>query len=168
VPGRGAARHTAAVIRYTTLLRRLADRRWVAVLGRWLTPLDRRLHRVSRGRVTVTGGRGVPSLLLTTTGRRSGQARVQPLLYVRDGSGYVVIGSNWGQAAHPAWSANLLAQPDAVITIDGVKVPVRAALATGGERDRLWTLMARHWPAYRTYKERAEGRELRVFKLTPR
>jgi deazaflavin-dependent oxidoreductase (nitroreductase family) len=156
------------VISYTRLLRRLGHQRWLAAIGRRLTPIDRILHRVSRGRLTVLGWRGIPSLLLTTTGRRSGLPRTQPLLYVRDGRDFVVVGSNWGQATHPAWSSNLLAIPDCVVTIDGVDVPVRAALADGDERDRLWDLLAATWPAYRSYARRAAGRHLRVFTLTPR
>jgi hypothetical protein len=65
-------------------------------------------------------------------------------------------------------STNLLATSEAVVSVDGREIPVCAALATGAERDRLWTLMERNWPAYRTYASRAAGRHLRVFTLTPR
>jgi len=78
----------------------------------------------------------------------------------------VVIGSNWGQAQHPAWSGNLLADPAATVTLDGRRIPVRASLATGAERDRLLALALEVWPAYATYIERA-GREIRIFRLAP-
>jgi deazaflavin-dependent oxidoreductase (nitroreductase family) len=153
---------------YTALVQRLGHQRWFAAMGRRLTPLDRRVQRWTRGRWSVAGRQVLPELLLTTTGRRSGLPRTQPLLYVRDGEAYVVVGSNWGQAHHPAWSTNLLATPDAALSVDGQEVPVRATLVTGAERDRLWGLLARVWPAYDTYDRRAAGRELRMFSLSPK
>jgi deazaflavin-dependent oxidoreductase (nitroreductase family) len=153
--------------RYTALLRRLGNHRWFAALGRLLTPLDRRLYRLSRGRWSVVGRHELPSLLITTTGRKSGLPRTQPLLYATDGDGYVVVGSNWGQAQHPAWSANLLAEPNARVTLGDREVPVHATLAGGAERDRLWKLLEEIWPGYAAYAVRAEGREIRVFRLAP-
>jgi deazaflavin-dependent oxidoreductase (nitroreductase family) len=154
--------------RYTALVQRLGYQRWFAALGRLVMPVDRAVQRISRGRTTIIGRHGLPSMLLITTGRRSGLERTQPLLYAADGDSFVVIGSNWGQPHHPAWSANLLANPEAVAVVAGRRIPVVAALATGGERDRLWTLLEQTWPAYRAYERRAAGRHLRIFRLTPR
>ena len=125
----------------------------------------------------------VPSLILTTTGRRSGQPRRQPLLYVRDGDDFVVVGSNWGKTRQPAWTGNLRAAPRATVTVGGRSVPVTAAGVSGAERDRLWRLLVAQWPAYETYvqraggrgahpvgvlpAERAGGRDIRGFRLTP-
>jgi deazaflavin-dependent oxidoreductase (nitroreductase family) len=75
--------------------------------------------------------------------------------------------SNWGQAHHPAWSANLLAQPTARVILGDREFDVRAVLATGAERDRLWQLVQRIWPGYVAYANRAEGRQIRIFRLTP-
>lgn len=147
------------------LVRRLGHRRWAAAVARRLVPADRLVSRLTRGRVVALGA--VPSLLITTTGRRSGQPRSNPLLYVRDGDAYVVIGSNWGQPTAPAWALNLLADPAAEVTVAGRRLPVRAHLAQDGERDRLWALLLREWPAYQTYVERAGGREIPVFRLMP-
>jgi deazaflavin-dependent oxidoreductase (nitroreductase family) len=152
---------------YTALLRRLGNRRWFAGLGRLLTPLDRRIYQLTGGRWSVIGRHELPSLLITTTGRRSGQPRTQPLLYARDGDSYIVIGSNWGQEHHPAWSSNLLAQPAARITLGRREIDVRAALITGADRDRLWEQLKRIWPGYAGYAERARNREIRIFRLTP-
>jgi deazaflavin-dependent oxidoreductase (nitroreductase family) len=80
----------------------------------------------------------------------------------------VVIGSNWGQPNHPAWSGNLIANPDATIVVEGATIPVGAELASGEERDRLRRLLIDVWPAYETYEQRAAGRELRIFRLTRR
>jgi deazaflavin-dependent oxidoreductase (nitroreductase family) len=149
-----------------SVVRRLGSYRWFARMGRALVPADRFVARVTKGRVVALGL--MPSLTLTTVGRKSGQPRVQPLVYVPDGDGFAIIGSNWGQAAHPAWSANLLAHSQAVVRVKGRDIPVEATLTTGAERDRLWTLLLRAWPAYQAYAERAPHRELRIFKLTRR
>jgi deazaflavin-dependent oxidoreductase (nitroreductase family) len=146
-----------------SLARRLGHRRWFIRFSRAVVvPADRFASRLTRGRLIGFGI--VPSLLLTTTGRRSGQPRTQPLLYVQDGDAYVVTGSNWGQPHHPAWALNLLADPRATATVDGEPVAVRASLATGAERDRLWRLLVDRWPAYETYLRRA-GRDIMVFRL---
>ena len=158
---------TERMSRYTALVQRLGAQRWFATLGRRLAPLDRGLYRVTDGRWSVIGRHGLPSLLITTTGRKSGLPRTQPLLYATDGDEYVVVGSNWGQAHHPAWSENLLAQPTARVTIGVREFDVRAILTTGSERDRLWQLVQRIWPGYAAYAKRAEGRQIRIFRLMP-
>ena len=128
--------------RYSRVVQRWGHRPWFAALGRRMVPVDRWIQRVSGGRFTAIGRHGLPALLLTTIGRRTGEPRTQPLLYAPDGDGYVVIGSNWGQPHHPLWTENLLRQRDATVTVDGVAAPVRATLATGAERDRLWRLLS--------------------------
>jgi len=152
---------------YTALVRRVGAQRWFAAVGRRLAPLDRRLYRLTRGRWSVIGPHGLPSMLITTTGRQSGLPRTQTLLYATDGDGYVVIGSNWGQEHHPAWTANLLAHPAARVTLGDREFGVHATLITGAERDRLWQLAQPIWPGYDEYAKRAAGRQIRVFRLTP-
>lgn len=147
------------------LLRRLGGEPWFAVLGRAFVPLDRFLGKVTKGRFVLFGLHNLPSLMLTTTGRRSGRARTHPLLYAEDGDAFVVIGSNWGRKHHPAWSGNLLAHPEAIVTRHGKDIPVRARLTEGSERERLVGLLRAIWPAYRVYERRAGGRDLRVFRL---
>ena len=155
--------------RVSRTLLRLGHRPWFAAVGRRFVPIDRWLFRHLGGRWTVADRFDLPSfLVLTTTGRKSGQPRTQPLVYTTDGDGWVVIGSNWGQAHHPAWTGNLLANPDASITLAGGTIEVRAELATGTEYDRLWKLLLAMWPAYQTYAERAAGRPLRIFRLARR
>ena len=148
----------------SSLARRLGGKRWFASVGRALVPLDRLVGKLTRGRLVSLNMNDLTTLMLTTTGRKTGRARTQPLLYARDGDAFVVVGSNWGQAHHPAWSANLLANPDALVLLGGKEIPVRAVRVEGPERDRLWELMRSVWPAYSTYEERA-GRHIRVFRL---
>lgn len=152
----------------SSLARRLGGQKWFAVVGRAFVPLDRFVGRMSKGRFVALGLRDLPSFLLTTTGSRSGRARTVPLLFVRDGDAFVVIGSNWGRHRHPAWSGNLLAHPDATVTLDGRNIPVRARLTKGTERERMEGLLRRIWPAYATYEQRAGGRHLRIFCLERR
>ncbi|GAA2369359.1 nitroreductase family deazaflavin-dependent oxidoreductase [Catellatospora methionotrophica] len=135
-------------------------------MGRFLVPADRAVAKLTKGRVVALGL--LPTLILTTTGRKSGQPRTQPLLYVRDGDNFVVTGSNWGQQGHPAWSVNLIATADATVTLGGREIPVRGVLAEGAERERLWQLLLTVWPAYATYQERAANRVIRIFSLIPR
>ncbi|RZU52367.1 deazaflavin-dependent oxidoreductase (nitroreductase family) [Krasilnikovia cinnamomea] len=148
-----------------TLARRMGRRRWFARAGRLLVPADRLVSRLTRGRVVALGL--IPSLLLTTTGRRSGLPRSNPLLYVRDGDAWVVVGSNWGQGHQPAWVHNLTADPSATVTVGGAEHAVRARRVDGAERDRLWALLVAEWPAYPAYAERAGGRPIEVFRLEP-
>ncbi len=148
----------------SSLARRMGSTRLFALVGRAYVPFDRWLGRLSRGRAVALG---LPSLLITTTGRTSGQPRTNPLLYAADGDAFVVIGSNWGQAHHPAWSGNLLADPNATVVVRGKELRVRARLAEGAERERLRGLLLSVWPAYQAYEARAEGRTLRIFRLEP-
>ncbi|NUU17095.1 nitroreductase family deazaflavin-dependent oxidoreductase [Cellulomonas humilata] len=148
------------------IVRRLGRSRWFAHAGRATSGLDRRLQKASQGRFSTLGRPTIPQLILTTTGRRSGQPREAVLVYAADGDGWVLIGSNWGQQHHPAWSGNLLADPRATVTIAGVTTPVVATLADDDERARLLPALLAVWPAYETYAARS-GRELRVFRLAP-
>jgi deazaflavin-dependent oxidoreductase (nitroreductase family) len=138
-------------------------------LGSWLvrtlTPLDRKLLIRSRGRYTVLGPIGAPTLLLTTTGAKSGEPRTTPLLYARDGDGLVVVGSNFGQQHHPAWTGNLIKQPRATVTIGGQDVPVVAELLEGDEAERGYGLMGQVADTYLVYRGRTD-RQIRVFRLT--
>jgi deazaflavin-dependent oxidoreductase (nitroreductase family) len=149
----------------STLARRYGGQEWFASMGRAYLPVDRFIGRLTKGRFVALGMRDLPSLMLTTTGRRSGKPRTNPLLFTTDGDAFIVIGSNWGQPHHPAWSGNLLADPRATVTLDGKDIAVRARLVTDAERARLWDKMRGIWPAYEDYKRRASSRDIRVFLL---
>lgn len=108
---------------------------------------------------------GAPTLLLTTTGRKSGLRRRTALIYGRDGDDYVVVASAGGAADHPLWYSNLLADPAAEIQVKAERATVTARVTTGAERERLWARMAEIWPAYTSYQEKTE-REIPVVVLT--
>jgi deazaflavin-dependent oxidoreductase (nitroreductase family) len=133
---------------------------------RIMPPLERAWRAVSGGR-TPLSGLGVPSLVLHTTGAKSGLQRDTALMYCPDGDDMLVTGSNFARGDHPAWTANLLKHPDAAVTIRGRRVPVRAALVPAEQRENVWKQLEENWPGYRGY-ERTAGRELRIFRLTPR
>jgi deazaflavin-dependent oxidoreductase (nitroreductase family) len=138
--------------------------------GSWavrsMMPLDRWLLLRSDGRRTVLGPIGAPMMLLETTGRKSGQPRISPLLFARDGGSIVVVGSNFGQQHHPAWTGNLLAKPSAVAIVRGQRFAVAATLLSGAEAEAAYAEMVALTSVYATYKGRTD-REIRVFRLTP-
>jgi deazaflavin-dependent oxidoreductase (nitroreductase family) len=110
--------------------------------------------------------RGTTILLLTTTGRVSGELRTTPLIHRTDGERYVVVASKGGSPQHPSWYENLQADPHATIEVRDRKIAVAASDAEGEERARLWAAMAEAWPAYDDYQAKTD-REIPVVVLTP-
>jgi deazaflavin-dependent oxidoreductase (nitroreductase family) len=100
--------------------------------------------------------RGTQILLLTTTGRSSGEARTTPLIMRPDGDTWVIVASKGGAPEHPGWFANLEADADAEIDLGPEQVPVRMTVAQGAERERLWSRMTEVWPAYDEYQAKTE------------
>ena len=135
-------------------------------LLRMLAPLDRRILQATKGKYTLFGPTTLPTLLLTTTGRKSGQPRASALNFLRYGDRLLILGSNWGQQHHPGWSSNLMANPIATVAIGGSEIDVTADALSGPDREEaLQRFFA--YPMYRAYRERT-GRELRVFALSRR
>ncbi|MFN8218061.1 MAG: nitroreductase family deazaflavin-dependent oxidoreductase [Solirubrobacterales bacterium] len=150
----------------------LSDRFWSrfsSSLGasglRWAGRLNTPIYRLTRGRLMARVG-SAPVLLLTTTGRRSGQPRTAPLVYLADGERMVVIGSNAGNARVPAWALNLKANPDAEVEIRGRRQAVRARVAEGAEREDLWRRCNQQYAGFDDYAERTD-RDIAVFVLEP-
>ncbi|QXW03236.1 MULTISPECIES: nitroreductase family deazaflavin-dependent oxidoreductase [Rhodococcus] len=139
--------------------------------GSWLirtaTPLDRWILQRSKSRYTILGPLGLPLLLLTTVGRKTGQPRTTPLTYVRENGQLFVVGSNFGQDHHPAWSNNLLVNNHATVTIGGVDVPVEATPLLGAEKECTFERFVAIGEAYARYRDRTD-RDLRIFCLVPR
>ncbi len=124
---------------------------------RGVFPILKALHggayRATAGRV---GGRvlGMPVLMLTTTGRRSGRPRTVPLTYFEDGDALLVVGSRGGSPRHPDWYLNLEAEPDAEIQVGKEHRRVRARRATEEEAERLWPVVLERAPVYGRYRAR--------------
>ena len=130
-----------------------------------ITWVHLRMLRVSGGRL---GWRtfGVPVLLLTTTGRKSGQARTVPLYYVRDGAALVVVASNAGQPDYPGWYFNIQADPHATVQMGRVRRPVVAEIAGPEEKRRLWPRVLQMSALYGGYRQRTP-RDIPLVRLWP-
>jgi F420H(2)-dependent quinone reductase len=137
----------------------------VRVLLRVMPPIDRWLLTMSGGRIGSAPGR---TLLLVSTGARSGQRRETPLFFVRDAERLVLIASKGGSRSHPDWYRNLRAHPQVEVVLDGGARPYRARDAAGAERARLWALACDAYAGYAIYAERARPREIPVVVLEPR
>jgi deazaflavin-dependent oxidoreductase (nitroreductase family) len=109
---------------------------------------------------------GATSLLLTTTGRRSGEPRTSALIYAKDGDDYLVVASMGGAPMHPAWYLNIEANPRAEIQVLADRIPVTARTATPEEKPRLWDIVREQWPNYDVYQGRTD-RDIPVVVLTP-
>lgn len=114
---------------------------------------------------TFAGGPGpLPTLLLTTVGRRTGEAQTLPLLYGKAGDAYVIVASKGGNPRHPAWFLNLEANPAVELQVVAERFPARARVASGAERSALWEQMAGMYPPYRDYQAKTT-REIPVVVL---
>ena len=107
---------------------------------------------------------GSPVLLLTTTGRKSGEERTTPLIYGRSGDDVLIVASNGGNAKHPPWYLNLEADPEVGVQIKADKFRARARTATAEEKPAMWQEMVGHWPHYDRYQEMTD-REIPVVVL---
>jgi deazaflavin-dependent oxidoreductase (nitroreductase family) len=141
----------------------LGRRPWLSKVGPRLVKTDLGLQRLTGGRISFGRLGGLTSVLLTTTGRKTGQPRSTPLIAVPDGDDLLLLGSNWGKPGHPNWSANLIANPEATAGINGRTFPIRTTLLTGEDRAAAWKTATTVWPAYNDYTDRS-GREIRVFR----
>jgi deazaflavin-dependent oxidoreductase (nitroreductase family) len=139
--------------------------------GSWLYAriqqrLDRPVYRITRGRHTLTSLlSGLPVVMLTTRGARSGMPRSVPVLGLPTADGLAVIASNYGQDHHPAWYYNLRANPEGHISIDGTVRRFRAREPDGEERARIWREGLRVYPGWSQYERRASHRRIAVFLL---
>lgn len=97
---------------------------------------------------------GVPTLLLTTTGAKSGKQLQLPLIYGKDGDNYLVVASKGGAPEHPAWYHNLDANPDVAVQVEADKFKAKARTATAEEKPRLWETMAKIFPNYIEYQQK--------------
>ena len=108
---------------------------------------------------------GAPILLLTTTGRTSGEARTSALIFGRDGDDLLLVASQGGAPTHPNWYHNLSANPDVEVPVQGDVFPATARTAADDEKPRLWSIMTDAWPNYDAYQERTD-RQIPVVVLT--
>ena len=122
-----------------------------------IPPTNGRLSSIGIGRVG----------LVTTTGAKSGLQRTHPLTLIKDSDGLLAIGSNYGRAKHPAWSANLLAHPECTVEFMAPAAQYRAELLTGDARASAWATATDFYAGYERYRASCAPREIRVFRLRP-
>jgi len=134
------------------------------------TAVDKRIYRLSKGRLSLMhagASNALPTLLLTTTGAKSGLERSTPVLYLQeDGDTVLVVASNFGRETHPAWSANLIADPDARVEIHGVRRAVHARRLDQEELEQRWDRLLEIYPGWAAYRTRTD-RSFRAFLLEP-
>ncbi|CAN5540022.1 nitroreductase family deazaflavin-dependent oxidoreductase [soil metagenome] len=155
------------------MLRRLARDLSATAPASWV--LSRTLHRADKLAFRLTEGRtlsslltGLPVIMLSTKGAKSGKVRTVPVLGLPDGDRWVVIASSYGQGSRsPAWYHNLRANPEATAEVEGVGHRVVAYKAEGEERDRLWEKGLEVYPGFADYQQRASGRRIPVMVLSP-
>ena len=118
---------------------------------------------------SMAGGEGVlPTLLLITKGRKSGEEKMLPLIYKKVGDAHVIIASKGGAPAHPAWYLNLVAEPDCEIRVGSESYAVKARTAEGAEREEMWQQLAEVYPPYNAYQQSAGDRVIPVVALEGR
>jgi proline iminopeptidase len=123
-----------------------------------------RRYRETDGEVGYIWRRGTKILLLTTTGRSTGDPQTAPLIYAADGDNFVIIASKGGAQEHPGWYKNLAKQPQVELQVKAEVFPARARTAVGDERARLWKLATAEWPDYDKYQTKTD-REIPVVVL---
>ncbi|MFI6339083.1 nitroreductase family deazaflavin-dependent oxidoreductase [Streptomyces sp. NPDC050535] len=157
------------------LVQKVSSTRTFARVAPHVIPaLDRAVHRLTRGKVLLSA-RMLPGIILTARGARSGLERRTPLACMPETApagvagpqSWILVGSNFGRTDHPAWTANLLARPDARINWNGEDIAVTARLLAGDERAEVWKAAVAFWPPYVTYQQRID-REIRLFRIVRR
>jgi deazaflavin-dependent oxidoreductase (nitroreductase family) len=155
------------------LLRRLVHRVAEIVPMSWIPPralvrADRAFFKITRGRTSLSAWiSGLPIIMLTTTGARSGQPHTLPVLALPEGDHLVVIASNFGKPANPGWYYNLRAHPSVMITWKGSTVQMLARELIGKERQRYVDRGLEAYPWWAPYHRRAAPRLIPVIMLEP-
>lgn len=140
---------------------------WMPKLLPQIVFVDKLIQRGTAGKLTILDVAGLPNLMLTVIGRKSGLPRSNPLLCVPDGERILVAGSNFGGPTEPLWVKNIEANPDVTVRRSGVTSQMVARLLTGDERAAAWQDMLKTWPNFALYEQKTD-RQIKVFELSPR
>jgi deazaflavin-dependent oxidoreductase (nitroreductase family) len=150
----------------TPLAVRIGAVPWMPKLLPQIVFADRTLQRASGGRVTVLDIAGLPNLVLTVKGRKTGEPRSTPLLYVPNGDAVLIAGSYFGGPKEPVWVKNIEADPHVTVQRKRTTEAMVARRLEREERAAAWQVMLETWPNFARYEERTE-RTIKVFELTP-
>jgi deazaflavin-dependent oxidoreductase (nitroreductase family) len=137
----------------------LGHQRWFAAFARRFgARVDRAVYEVTKGKLVSMGPPPVPILLLTTTGRRTGRRRTTPVIYLREGDGFVISSEDFGQKRPAAWPLNLDSDPLADVQIGDEVLSCRARRLTEPEAEGFWPRLVEVWPPHATYRRRSGQR----------
>jgi deazaflavin-dependent oxidoreductase (nitroreductase family) len=150
----------------TAVAIKLGGLSWLPRFLRQITAMDKFVQRITKGQWSFLRIAGLPSMMLTVIGRKSGVARSTPMLCVPYGDGQLVAGSNFGGAKAPVWVLNVRAADRVTVTVDGVTHDAVPRELTGEERAVAWAHMLETWPNYAKYEERTH-RVIPVFLMEP-
>jgi len=140
---------------------------WLPRYLRQIMWVDNLIRRVTRGRLTLLDLAGLPNLVLTVPGRKSGIPRSTPLLCAPDGADILIAGSNFGGAKEPIWVKNVEATPEVTVLIHRRETPMVARRLEGDERAAAWSRLVVTWPNFLMYEKRTD-RRIKLFRLTSR
>jgi deazaflavin-dependent oxidoreductase (nitroreductase family) len=150
----------------TPLAVRIGSLSWMPRLLPQIVWTDKLIQRLTRGRITILDIAGLPNLMFTVVGRKSGTRRSTPLLCVPYGERFLIAGSYFGGPRQPVWVVNLEAANHCTIRFKGLTMEADSRPVTGEERTVAWQHMLKTWPNFAKYEERT-SREIKVFELTP-
>ena len=151
----------------TPLAVKIGSISWMPKLLPQITATDKLVQRVSKGKVTILDIAGLPNLMLTVKGRKSGTPRTTPLLCVPHKTDYLIAGSHFGGPKMPVWVVNVRAADEVQVRFKGRTMTATPREVTGAERDRYFAVMKQTWPNFNLYEQRTD-RTIPVFVLTPR
>lgn len=140
---------------------------WMPKLLPQIVFVDKLIQGGTRGKLTILDVAGLPNLMLTVTGRKSGLPRSTPLLCVPYGDAILIAGSYFGGPKEPLWVKNIEANPDVTVRFKGRTSPMHARLLAGDDRAAAWQAMLKTWPNFAKYEERTD-RHIKVFELAQR
>ncbi len=143
------------------------EERIATVAIKAMSALNTWAYRLSGGKIGGRFPRGAPVFLLTTIGRKSGEPRTAPLLYLRDEDRFVVVASKGGMSRHPVWYLNLEANPDVEVELGRERIKMSARRASDEEKARLWSKLVAMYRNYDDYQARTD-RDIPVVILSPR
>ncbi len=152
---------------FTPLAVRIGAIPWLPRYVPQIMWVDKRLQRLTRGRVSLLGIAGLPSLMLTAIGRKSGTPRDTPLLCVPYGQDILIAGSNFGMDKEPMWVKNIEANPEVTVRFRRRTSARVARRLEGDEREAAWATLVETWPNFAKYEQRTD-RQIKLFLLTPK
>lgn len=158
------------ISRWQRIIQRIAQIEVISTrfLSKYLHRMDAMVLKWSRGKNTLTTMlAGLPVVVLSTTGAKSGKSRSIPVAGIPDGENIILVPSSFGSSTYPGWYYNLQVYPEIELSLNGFTKKYIARIANQEERQNYWQLALHYYPGYQSYAERAAGRKIPLFILEP-